>query len=115
EEKKKFQDEINNYKLLCNNLQEKYNKEFNEEKNQHQIVVKELNEEIKDIKERNARDVQQIEQKHQNKINSQKEKINQLQQSLEKNTLLKDEASNLKNTQIQLTQSFEEEKKKFQD
>uniref|UniRef100_U9U8H7 Uncharacterized protein n=1 Tax=Rhizophagus irregularis (strain DAOM 181602 / DAOM 197198 / MUCL 43194) TaxID=747089 RepID=U9U8H7_RHIID len=74
DEEKKLQDEIhNNINLLYNKLQKKYTDLTNKNLDQHQTIVKlkNENEEIKDIN-----------QKNQSKIESQEQIINQLRQSL---------------------------------
>ncbi|CAB4375418.1 unnamed protein product [Rhizophagus irregularis] len=74
DEEKKLQDEIhNNINLLYNKLQKKYTDLTNKNLDQHQTIVK-LKNEIEEIKD--------INQKNQNKIESQEQIINQLRQSL---------------------------------
>jgi hypothetical protein len=91
-EKKKLQDK----NQLYNDLQEKYNgltNKYHEEKNQHQIIVKNLKSDIKGIEDKYLKNIQQLEsqikqindvnQQYQSKINLQEQQIDQLQQSLE--------------------------------
>ncbi|GET02603.1 hypothetical protein GLOIN_2v1883388 [Rhizophagus clarus] len=109
----KLQDEIqasnndlNNYKSLYDNLQKNYNdvmNKYNQEKNQHQIIVENMKINIED---KYLKDIQQLEnqiidndQHHQTKIKLQEQQINQLQQSIE-----------LKETKLQ---SLEKEKDKL--
>ncbi|RIA82065.1 hypothetical protein C1645_809797 [Glomus cerebriforme] len=74
-EKKKFQDEIlNQYNLMYDKLQEKYTNLTNKNLNQNQIIIKKLKNEIREMND--------INQKQQSKIESQEQIINKLQQSL---------------------------------
>ncbi|GBC02377.1 hypothetical protein RclHR1_00460015 [Rhizophagus clarus] len=70
----------NNVKLQkYDDLQEKYNKEIN----QNQIIVEKLKNDIKEIEWKYQNQISDIDQQYQHKIKLQEQRINQLQQSLE--------------------------------
>ncbi|PKY55495.1 hypothetical protein RhiirA4_548762 [Rhizophagus irregularis] len=85
----KLQDEIqtlnnnlNKYKSLYENLQEKYDdlsNKYNEEANHHQIIVKNLESDIKGLENQND----DINQQYQTKINLQEQRESQMQNKLQ--------------------------------
>ncbi|GBC10594.1 hypothetical protein RclHR1_09760004 [Rhizophagus clarus] len=138
-QKQKFQDEIqasnnelNNYRLLYNNIQEKYNdltSKYDEEKNQHQIIVENLKSDIKGVEEKYIKNIQQLEnqindsnQQYQSKINMQEQRENEMKTKFQdeiqaSNNYLNEYKllyNNIQEKYSDLTREYDEEKNKSQ-